>query len=101
MCHRHCIDGHNQDAQHHLRHFRHQVNRHHFLRTYPITASEHKYVKEAEKIKKYRYGGALVFHTLLPRYYFAWYPPQLNTTINMVNDMINFLFTANKNIIMY
>ena len=57
MCHRHCIDGHNQDAQHHLRHFRHQVNRHHFLRTYPITASEHKYVKEAEKIKKYRYGG--------------------------------------------
>ena len=27
--------------------------------------------------------------------------PQLNTTINMVNDMINFLFTANKDIIMY
>lgn len=51
MCHRHCIDGHNQDAQHHLRHFRHQVNRHHFLRTYPITVPEHKYVKEAEKIK--------------------------------------------------
>lgn len=51
MCHRHCIDGHNQDAQHHLRHFRHQVNRHHFLRTYPITVPEHKYVKKAEKIK--------------------------------------------------
>ena len=83
MCHRHCIDGHNQDAQHHLRHFRHQVNRHHFLRTYPITVPEHKYVKKAEKIKKYRYGG-------IP-----------GTTINMVNDMINFLFTANKDIIMY
>lgn len=51
MCHRHCIDGHNQDAQHHLRHFHHQVNRHHFLRTYPITVPEHKYVKKAEKIK--------------------------------------------------
>ena len=25
MCHRHCIDGHNQDAQHHLRHFRHHA----------------------------------------------------------------------------
>ena len=86
MCHRHCIDGHNQDAQHHLRHFRHQVNRHHFLRTYPITASEHKYVKEAEKIKKYRYGG-------IPGKINTKAPPQLN--------MINFLFTANKNIIMY
>ena len=57
MCQRHCIDGHHQDAQHHLRHFRHQLNRHHFLRTYPITVPEHKYVKKAEKIKKYRYGG--------------------------------------------
>ena len=57
MCHRHRIDGHYQDTQHHLRHFRHQVNSHHFLRTHPVTVSEHKYVEESEKIKKYRYGG--------------------------------------------
>ena len=58
MCHRHCIDGHNQDCSTSSSSLSPPSKPPPiFCGLNPITASEHKYVKEAEKIKKYRYGG--------------------------------------------